>query len=178
MPYFEHVQLVSYKKEYNIKDQTIVLSVVGKEITPEEITILESLLHKQYGLENATLVIRQTDNLYNTENENELLEKILERKDAQLMESQRRIDELEKELAKNETNNQLSQHIAKELAVQYPSITSISIVKMVYTDTKSLKKDTIPTLFIDSKQSLSSEQKQNLLKWMRVRLDEPKLVIK
>ncbi len=94
------------------------------------------------------------------------------------MESQRRIDELEKELAKNETNNQLSQHIAKELAVQYPSITSISIVKMVYTDTKSLKKDTIPTLFIDSKQSLSSEQKQNLLKWMRVRLDEPKLVIK
>jgi len=177
MPYFEHVQLVSYKKEYNMKDQTIVLSVVGKEITPEEITILESILHKQYGLENATLVIRQTDNLYNTENENELLEKILERKDAQLMESQRRIDELEKELAKNETNNQLSQHIAKELAVQYPSITSISIVKMVYTDTKSLKKDTIPTLFIDSKQSLSSEQKQNLLKWMRVRLDEPKLVI-
>lgn len=178
MPYFEHVQLVNSKKDYSMKDQTIVLSVVGKEITTEDITHMQRMLHNQYGLEHATLIVKQTDQFYYPENENEVIEKILERKDAQIMENQQRIAELEKELAKNKTNEQLNKQIAQELAIQYPSITSFSIVKLVYTETKSLKADTIPTLFIQSSRTLTNEQQQNLLKWMRVRLNEPKLVIK
>jgi uncharacterized hydrophobic protein (TIGR00271 family) len=175
MPYFEHSQLISSKKEYKFKEQTIQLSVVGKEITPKEIAQMQSMLHKQYGLENTTLIVKQTDQFFSAENENELIEKILERKDAQLVEYQQYIEELESELAKLNTSEKTNKQVAQELAVQYPSITSFSVVKMVYTDTRSLKSDTIPTLFIESKQKLSDEQKQQLLKWLRVRLDEPKL---
>ena len=175
MPYFEHSQLISSKKEYKFKEQTIQLSVVGKEIPPKEIAQMQSMLHKQYGMENTTLIVKQTDQFFSAENENELIEKILERKDAQLIEYQQQIEKLESELAILNTSEKTNKQVAQELAVQYPSITSFAVVKMVYIDTKSLKADTIPTLFIESKQNLSDEQKQKLLKWLQVRLEEPKL---
>lgn len=177
-PYFEHSQLISCKKEYDNKEQSIMMSVMGKEITPEEIAHIQALMRNQYGLKKTNLIIKQTDYLYNSQNENEVIEKIIERKDAQLSEYQQRIDELERELSRLNTNEKVNNQIAKELAVQYPSITSFSVVKMVYTDTRSLKTDTIPTLFIESKHNLSEEQKQKLLQWLRVRLEEPELEIR
>lgn len=176
-PYFEHAQLIHSKKEYNFKQQTITLSVVGKEITPEEINYMQTLLHKQYGLENATLVIRQADQFYSM-NENEVIENILEKKDKQIEEANQHIKQLEADLAKINAHNKVIPQVAKEIAVQYPSIKSFAVVNMVYTDTKTLKTDTIPTLFIESTQKLSPEQEQNLLKWLRVRLEQPKLVLK
>jgi len=173
-PYFEHSQLIHSKKEYNFKQQTITLSVVGKEITPEEINYMQALLHKQYGLENATLVIRQSDQFYSM-NENELIEGILEKKDKQIEEANQRIKQLEADLAKINAHNQITKQVAKEIAVQYPNISSFAVVNMIYTNTKTLKTDTIPTLFIESTQKLSPEQEQNLLKWLRVRLEQPKL---
>lgn len=174
-PYFEHSQLISYKKEFNYKEQSIMMSVVGKEITPEEIAHIQALMRNQYGLKKTNLIIKQTDHLYNSQTENELIENILERKDAQISEYQQRIEELENKLDLLNTSEKTNKQVAQELAVQYPSITSFSVVKMVYTDTKSLKTDTIPTLFIESKHNLSDEQKQKLLQWLRVRLEEPKL---
>jgi uncharacterized hydrophobic protein (TIGR00271 family) len=176
-PYFEHSQLIHSKKEYKYKQQTITLSVVGKEITPEEINHMQALLHKQYGLENATLVIRQADQFYSM-NENEVIENILEKKDLQIEEANQRIKKLEADFAKINAHNQVIPQVAKEIAVQYPSIKSFAVVNMVYTDTKTLKTDTIPTLFIESTQKLSPEQEQNLLKWLRVRLEQPNLVLK
>lgn len=176
-PYFEHSQLIHSKKEYKYKQQTITLSVVGKEITPEEINHMQALLHKQYGLENATLVIRQADQFYSM-NENEVIENILEKKDLQIDEANQRIKKLEADLAKINAHNQVTSQVAKEIAVQYPSIKSFAVVNMVYTNTKTLKTDTIPTLFIESTQKLSPEQEQNMLKWLRVRLEQPKLVLK
>ena len=174
-PYFEHSQLINYKKEFNYKEQSIMMSVVGKEITPEEIAHIQALMRNQYGLKKTNLIIKQTDHLYNSQTENELIENILERKDAQISEYQQRIEELENKLDLLNTSEKTNKQVAQELAVQYPSITSFSVVKMVYTDTKSLKTDTIPTLFIESKHNLSDEQKQKLLQWLRVRLEEPKL---
>ena len=174
-PYFEHSQLISYKKEFNYKEQSIMMSVVGKEITPEEIAHIQALMRNQYGLKKTNLIIKQTDHLYNSQTENELIENILERKDAQISEYQQRIEELENKLDLLNTSEKTNKQVAQELAVQYPSITSFSVVKMVYTDTKSLKTDTIPTLFIESKHNLSDEQKQKLLQWLRIRLEEPKL---
>ena len=152
-----------------------MMSVVGKEITPEEIAHIQALMRNQYGLKKTNLIIKQTDHLYNSQTENELIENILERKDAQISEYQQRIEELENKLDLLNTSEKTNKQVAQELAVQYPSITSFSVVKMVYTDTKSLKTDTIPTLFIESKHNLSDEQKQKLLQWLRVRLEEPKL---
>lgn len=175
MPYFDHAQLINSKKEYKFKEQVITLSVVGKEITPEEIIKMQTLLHRQYGLENATLVIKQTDQFYNPDNENEVIEKILERKDAQIEKYQRRVMDLENELAKINANSKLNQQVAKEIAVQYPNVSSFAVANMVYTNTKSLKTDTIPTLFIESNPKLSDEQQKKLLQWLRVRLEQPKL---
>ena len=173
-PYFEHSQLINSKKEYKFKQQTITLSVVGKEITPDEIAYMQTLLHKQYGLDNATLVIKQSDQFYSV-NESEVIGSILEKKDKQIEEAQQRIKKLESDLAKIDAHNQVTKQVAKEIAVQYPSINSFAVVNMVYTNTKTLKTDTIPTLFIESTQKLSPEQEQNLLKWLRVRLEQPKL---
>ena len=176
-PYFEHSQLINSKKEYKFKKQTITLSVVGKEITQEEITQMQNMLRKQYSLDHATLVIKQTDKFFYPENENEVIEKMIERKDAQIEEYHQRIIDLENELAEINANNQLNKQVAKEIAVQYPGVSSFAVVNMIYTDTKSLKTDTIPTLFIKENPKLSNEQQQNLLQWLRIRMDEPGLVL-
>lgn len=173
-PYFEHSQLINSKKEYNFKKQTIMMSVVGKEITDEEIAHMQSLLKNQYGLKNATLVIKQADQYYSV-NENEVIENMLEKKEAQIEACEQRIEQLETELAKINADKQLTQQVAKEIAVQYPAISSFAIVNMIYTDTKTLECDTVPTLFIECEQHLSTEKKQSLLQWLRVRLNQPEL---
>ena len=176
--YFEHSQLINSKKVYKFKNQTITLSVVGKEITPEEIIQMQNMLRKQYGLDHATLIIKQTDQFFYPENENEVIEKILEKKDAQIEEYQQRVVILEQKLEQMNAHQQRSRQIAKEIAVQYPSITSFSVADVIYTNTKTLKTDTVPTLFIESSPKLSDEQQKNLLQWLRIRLEQPKLELK
>lgn len=177
-PYLEHAQVISSKKEFSNKEQRVVLSIVGKEITGEEIAYMQKIMRTQYGLNRATLIIKQTDGLYQAQNENELIENILEKKDEQILSAQQRIVELEQELAKHKTDELTNKKIAKEIAVQYPSVKSFSVVKIVYTDTKSLESDTIPTLFINTSGTLDDEQRNNMLNWLRVRMEEPKLVLK
>lgn len=178
MPYFEHAQLINVKKEYGFKEQTLTLSVVGKEITPNEIEQLQYMLQNNYGLEHAQLVIKQSDYYIANNNENEVIENILAQKDHQIEELQSKIKKLETDLAKTDEKTQLMQQVAKEIAVQYPSVKSFSVVNMVYTNTKTLKSETKPTLFIESTPELTPEQQEEILKWLRVRLEEPKLMIK
>ena len=178
MPYFEHAQLINVKKEYGFKEQTLTLSVVGKEITPNEIEQLQYMLQNNYGLEHAQLVIKQSDYYIANNNENEVIENILAQKDHQIEELQSKIKKLETDLAKTDEKTQLMQQVAKEIAVQYPSVKSFSVVNMVYTNTKTLKSETKPTLFIESTAELTPEQQEEILKWLRVRLEEPKLMIK
>ena len=102
----------------------------------------------------------------------------MEQKDHQIEELQSKIKKLETDLAKTDEKTQLMQQVAKEIAVQYPSVKSFSVVNMVYTNTKTLKSETKPTLFIESTPELTPEQQEEILKWLRVRLEEPKLMIK
>lgn len=176
-PYFEDAQIVAVKKEYSRKNQEITLSIIGREISEEDVALMQSIMHKQYSLPKANLIVRQTNNTFDPINESELIENMLEKKDALLAERNEKIKSLENELNRVGTNSETNMQIAKELAVQYPQITSFSVSRLVYTNTTTMKPDTIPTLFIESKQDMSEEQKAALLKWMRIRLNEPKLVI-
>lgn len=176
--FFDSRQLISSKKEFQYKKQTITLSVIGKELTTEDLSQIKNLMYSKYGLTNATLIIKQTDNTYEYANESELIADMLEKKEDQLAEKDAQIMALESELSKISTNSKLNLQVAKEIAVQYPKITAFSVANLVYTDTKTLKFDTIPTLFIESNDEMSDAQKQHLLKWLRVRLEQPNLQLK
>lgn len=176
-PYFEESQIVASKKEYGRKSQTITLSVIGKEISEENVALMQATMHKQYGLPKANLIVRQPNNTYDPIDESELIGNMLEKKDNLLAERNEKIKALEAELNKVSPSSEVNEQVAKEISIQYPQITAFSVSHLVYTNTKTFKADTLPTLFIKCNQSLDEEQKSKLIQWLRVRLNEPKLVI-
>lgn len=176
--FFEHAQLINAKKEFTYKKQTITLSVVGEKLSEGEIAKLQTIMHTQYGLSRTNLIVKQTNTFYDpANNESELIETIWDKKEAQLIEREERITQLEKELSHINGNKETAEQIAKEMAIQYPDITSFAVTKLIYTETQTLKSDTIPSLFIRTRNVMSEEQKQKLIQWLRVRFNEPKLEI-
>lgn len=175
--YFEKAQLINSKKEFGNKKQEITLSVVG-QLSNKDIQEMQNIMRKNYGLYRADLIIKQTDNNYISGENAELIEAIIDKKDEQLAKSKEKILLLENELQKIDKNQQDNAQIAKELSIQYPYITSFSVTNLVYTQTKTLKNDTIPTIFVNFSENISAEQKQQLINWLRIRLDCPDLQLK
>lgn len=175
--YFEKAQLINYKKEFSNKKQEITLSVVG-QLSPKDILEMQNIMRKNYGLYRADLIIKQTDNNYISGENAELIEAIIDKKDEQLAKSKEKIQLLENELQKINKNQQDNAQIAKEISIQHPYITSFSVTNLVYTHTKTLKTDTVPTIFINYSENISDSQKQQLLNWLRIRLDCPDLQLR
>ncbi len=175
--YFEKAQLINSKKEFGNKKQEITLSVVG-QLSNKDIQEMQNIMRKNYGLYRADLIVKQTDNNYISGENSELIEAIIDKKDEQLAKSEEKILLLENELQKINKNQQDNAQIAKELSVQYPFITSFSVTNLVYTQTKTLKNDTIPTIFVNYSENISADQKQQLINWLRIRLDCPELQLR
>ncbi|MEG2070305.1 MAG: hypothetical protein RR034_02895, partial [Bacteroidales bacterium] len=85
------------------------------------------------------------------------------------------IHNLEIQLHKINSDSQIYHQVAKEIAIQYPMIKTFAISDIIYTNTHTLVTDTIPTLFITYSNEFKPDQKAQLIKWLKVRLELPKL---
>ena len=174
-PFYQDVEIVNSRRVFNKKQPLIHLSFVGKQLTPVQIEHLKELL-KDFDLAKAQLDIKQLGDAYDTNTQTELISDLLERKEKQLAQRDSVIQALQDQLTAIQNTTKEFQKVGAEMKIQYPSIESFSIANAIYTQTATLKQDTIPVLFINWHTKPSdSLTAQRVADWLEVRLELPPL---
>lgn len=175
---FDEVEIINVKRVYSSKDKEISLSLVGKTLEPKQIERLQNKL-VDYGLQNTKLTIKQTSGTIDIDAQANLLSKMLDRKDEQLREKDRRISDLTEEINHITLSGIDNLQLAREIAVEYPNVKRFSISNhSVYTDVATQTLDTIPTLYVEWINPKDTVREKKLNNWLKVRLgiDELKII--
>lgn len=169
---FENVQLIDYTTEYARDNQEIKMRVVGKPLSKEDIDKMKLLLKTDYGLEHAKLVVRQPENIMDVAQQTQLIEDIIDKKDAEIAQKDSIISYLRTQVEVAGGSSELISQIVKEIHTQYPDIESVAIADMLNYDAESLEHSRMPVIFLkwkDGRQHPDAEKR--LVAWLKVRLN-------
>ena len=177
-PYFENVQLIDSKRIYTNKSQTVVLRVIGKPLTKEDISHIQSLMRTAYGLDHTKLVVRQTEGIMDITQQNQVIEDIIDKKDAVIDQQDSTITALRAELHKLTGSSENTEQLVKEIYSQYADIEQVAILSMDCYDTKTLEHKAVPAVYLKWKDGRRHpDAEKRLSEWLKVRLNVEELQI-
>ena len=177
-PYFENVQLIDSKRIYTNKSQTVVLRVIGKPLTKEDISHIQSLMRTAYGLDHTKLVVRQTEGIMDITQQNQVIEDIIDKKDAVIDQQDSTIMALRSELHKLTGSSENTEQLVKEIYSQYADIEQVAILSMECYDTKTLEHKAVPAIYLKWKDGRRHpDAEKRLSQWLKVRLNVEELQI-
>jgi len=171
-PHFKNVQLVGSQTDYAKNEQTITLRVVGKPLTLDDIARIQTVMRTEYGLEHAKLVIRQTENLLDVTQQNQVIEDIIDKKDAVIAQKDSIIDQLQVQIERAGGFSEKTEQLVREIHTQYPDLQTIAITEMRCYDPNTLEHSLMPAVYLkwkDGHPHPDSEKK--LVEWLKVRMD-------
>ena len=169
---FENVQLIGYSSEYARDKQEVKLRVVGKPLSNEDITKMQSLMQTVYGLEHAKLVVRQPETMMDITQQAQLIEDIIDKKDAEIAQKDSIIDQLRAQVEVSSGTSEIVSQIVKEIHTQYPEIESVAIAEMRSYNTETLDHSNMPVIYLKWKDGRHhKEAEKRLVAWLIVRLN-------
>ena len=169
---FQKTHILNVERKYSRKEQRITLSVIGKELTPEEINLLESRL-TFFKLKNTKLTVKQlNENTADIDAENKILLNILTANERQMAQKDSIIQQLE-----HKEGLSIPETLVQEVRLQYPELGSVAIANMVYIHPDTGKTDTVPTVHLTWKQQVTAERQQNLVEWLKLRLGIKEIMV-
>lgn len=175
--HFQNVQVIASDREYHHRSQTVTMSLVGNPLSAKEISDLQASLQNAYGLKKAKLIVRQTGESIDITKQNEIIEDILDKKDAALAQKDSTIAELRSKINKIQNAETLSEQLSKEIYVQHPNVRKFAITDLVQYDTKTLENNTIAVVYLQWKDNNYKDEEAELLKWLKVRLGVEELKV-
>ena len=151
--------------------QKIEISLIGNNVPENTLAVVARRL-RNYGLEKAKLVVRQSDSkkLDLASIRASLLKDVLGSSQQTIEEKNQRIMALEKELltAKSEYTEQ--QRAAKELYAQYPEISRIALAIAPVWEINGTTKSDLLIVEVTGTKKLSEKDKRRIASWLKVRL--------
>ena len=176
--YFENVQLIDAQRKYEKKEQTVTLRVIGKQLTVEDIARMQNVMRTEYGLGRAKLVIKQTEGVLDITQQTQLVEDLIEKKDAVIDSQDSTIMALRAQLDKLTGSSENTKQVVKEIKSQYKDIQQVAIVEMQCYDADSLTVMPMPVIYLKWKDGTThSEAERRLLNWLKVRLNVEEIQI-
>ncbi len=173
---FSDVQLIDSQMEYTNKTQTVLLRVIGKPLSVEDIAKLQHIMRTEYGLERAKLVVRQTGGVVDIAQQTQLVEDLIEKKDAVIASQDSTINMLRTKIGKMTGSAEGTKLLIKEIHTQYPDIEQLAIGEMECYDTDDLTHKQMPVVYVSWKDGKSHpEAEKRLCEWLKVRLDVPEI---
>ena len=177
-PYFENAQLIDHKQEYTNKSQVVTLRVIGKPLSKEDIAQIQSLMQTAYGLDHARLVVKQTEGMMDVTKQNQVIEDIIDKKDAVIDQQDSTITALRAELHKLTGSSENTEQLVKEIYSQYADIEQVAILSMESYDTKTLEHKAVPAIYLKWKDGRRHpDAEKRLSEWLKVRLNVEELQI-
>ena len=178
MPYFENVQLIDAQRNYEKKEPTVTLRVIGKPLTVEDITRMQTVMRTEYGLDRAKLVIKQTEGVLDITQQMQLVEDLIDKKDAVISSQDSVIVELRAQLDKLTGSSENTKQVVREIKSQYRDIQQVAIAEMQCYDADSLTVKPMPVIYLKWKDgSIHPEAERRLLNWLKVRLNVEEIQI-
>ena len=152
--------LIYKKVNFLSNPKKIELALLSKNYTEEETNELNDKL-SDYGIENTTLVIKH--NLAGNLGvlKNDILNEV-----SKSDEKEKRILELEQQIAKNDFNNH---QLLKEIKILFPKINALTVSNNNFAQGDSLVNKTI--LIYTAEAQFSNEEEQKLKNWIEQRLN-------
>ena len=173
---FSDVQLIDSQMEYTNKTQTVLLRVIGKPLSVEDIAKLQHIMRTEYGLERAKLVVRQTGGVVDIAQQTQLVEDLIEKKDAVIASQDSTINMLRTKIGKMTGSAEGTKLLIKEIHTQYPDIDQLAIGELECYDTDALTHKQMPVVYVSWKDGKSHpEAEKRLCEWLKVRLDVPEI---
>ena len=178
MPYFENVQLIDAQRNYEKKEPTVTLRVIGKPLTVEDITRMQTVMRTEYGLDRAKLVIKQTEGVLDITQQMQLVEDLIDKKDAVISSQDSVIVDLRAQLDKLTGSSENTKQVVREIKSQYRDIQQVAIAEMQCYDADSLTVKPMPVIYLKWKDgSIHPEAERRLLNWLKVRLNVEEIQI-
>jgi len=135
-------QLVNVEKEYDSSSPTIILSIVGGEVTPLLADSLRSIMRHDYGLNTTELKIKQMGASFNAEIQAEQLGKMIADRDEIIKKKDKEIADLSGNV---ENNKMLSQHVGDYFS---ESIASVAVSTVSDYQVSKKKNDTYTAVVV------------------------------
>lgn len=159
------------------KGGKITLFFTGGALTAQEKEMLANSALK-YGIREEQLGYKE-HSLGDTENDSseKLLQSIYERTDSELNRQEAKIKVLEAELARFKADEIPYNQLAREVNSQYPEINDIYIASGQVIHRDSLKGKAKIMMVVSTSEAMSLEKTEAMEKWMKVRLNNPDVVV-
>lgn len=177
--YFKNVQLINSSRDFGRKDQNITLSVVGKPLTEMQIREMQDMVHTKYKLTNTRLIVRQTGQIVDVTKQHEIIENLIEKKELAIAQKDSVISDLQQQLSNAQYESDRTCLIVKELHALYPDIENVSVANMVSYDTRTMRPEAVPVLYLQWRDDSSdhSETETKITEWLSVRLNVDSLKV-
>jgi hypothetical protein len=170
-PFFDNVQLIDSQKDYSKKSQTLTLRVIGKPLTDMDIERMETIMQTEYGLDHTKLIVKQMEGMMNIKQQNQVIEDIIDKKDAVIAQQDSTIVALRTELHKLTGSSENTEQLVKEIYSQQADIEQVAILSMECYDTQTLEHKAVPAIYLrwkDGRRHPDAERR--LVEWLKVRL--------
>lgn len=166
----ENVQIVNVKKSYTRNGQSLSLLLVGKELSQEEVALMQSHL-PDYHLEGTHFTVRQSGGTvdFDLGLQAQLLQGLIEKKEAQLEQADSLIMVLQAKL--NERDGVNVATVSKEMALLWPEVTNVSFADASVFNVKTDSQDTITQVRVDWRSPVQKCDTTGMAAWLRLRLN-------
>lgn len=155
------------------KERTINITLIGKVLPTDSLSLALSSRLKFYGLEGAKINIIQGDNpdLSGLVNDNsQSVRSIYEMAQASIADKQMTIDSLRNVIDENTLNDTIAGRLAPEINVLFPQIRELAVTRAVFGNMTNATLDTTHLALVSYSSPLNAAKRTELARFLEARL--------
>lgn len=178
---FPNTQVLSHKEYMDGDKRFIDVTLIGAALPKDSLQLAMMNKLDSVGLDGTVLQIKQGFSLINPSSSSDSPQKnfaeFYNMAQKELLLKQSTIDSLRAIIKVKDWFTEQSADLAPEIKVLFPSVKDIALSKMVVTSVEHVAPDTISMVFVKSNVSLSENDKNKLIEFLRLRLNNKELGI-
>lgn len=167
---FPRTQILNTNFEYSNSSRMIEVSLIGELVPEEEIEILKNKITAM-GLIGTELIINQSGSKGTDINvlRNDILKDLYERNEGLILDKDRKIALLERELSEDAQIRSLSREVANEAIIHNPNLKKFSLGRSIFTDLEKNKTDTLISAYASFQPRPQRAEINKFQEWLKIR---------
>ncbi len=163
--------IYDYKTDHHSKPPVVEISIAGEALTEGETEMLFRSAEGMGIARNQLLIKQNAANIQDNSLDKAVVQGIFERNDIEIERREATIAKMESELKKYKDLELPYEQMAKELASQYPQITSFSLARGTQINPSTLESEDQIIVIISTDPKLTDNEMTLFKRWLNVRLN-------
>ncbi|MCM1070796.1 MAG: TIGR00341 family protein [[Clostridium] fimetarium] len=167
---FPSTQVLSHTAKDLHGDRSITVTLIGKTLPQDSLTMALASKLRLYGLEGTRLNIIQGDSPRVNENTAHTATQMFEYAQQAVARKQVTIDSLEAVMAYRNMNDTVAATLAPELKVIFPQVADIAVTKAVFGSVANNRLDTVNVALVRYSKPMTQAQTEEFTRYLQARL--------